>query len=104
MSKYFRLPKFWKLALVQLALAIACMTTVFYFRTKALLAGPPIGDLYANDWGSQSVVFFVFWLPATLLVTGILLAIEHQALQPHHLAQQTKILNVRHNIHSIRPA
>ncbi|WP_434026359.1 hypothetical protein [[Pseudomonas] boreopolis] len=94
MSRQLRLPKFWILALAQLALAVAIAGTWFYFRTEALLAGPPSGDLYANNWGFQLIVFVVAWLPATLLITGILLAIEHRALKPHYSAHQAE--GVRH--------
>lgn len=90
MNKQLQLPKFWKIALVQLALAIACTAILFYFRTKVLLAGPPIGDLYAYNWGFQSIVFVVFWLPAVLLVVLVLLLIEHQALKPYYRAQQAE--------------
>ena len=90
MSTQFRLPKFWILALAQLALAFAIAGTWFYFRTEAFLAGPPSGDLYANNWGFQLIVFVMVWLPAVLLITGILLVIEHQALKPRYLAQQTE--------------
>ncbi|TDK19971.1 hypothetical protein E2F46_16530 [Luteimonas aestuarii] len=90
MSKQFRLPKFWILALAQLALAVAIACIWFYFRTEAFLAGAPSGDLYANNWGFQLIAFVVVWLPGVLLITGILLAIEHQALKPYYLAQQTE--------------
>jgi Na+/pantothenate symporter len=90
MSRQLRLPKFRKLALVQLVLAIACAAIGFYFRTKTLLAGPPIGDLYAYNWDFQFIVFVVFWLPTVLLAVGVLLAIEHLALKPHYQAQQTE--------------
>lgn len=89
MSMQLRLPKFWILALAQFALAVAIASIWFYIRTEALLSGPPSGDLYANNWGFQLIVFGLFWLPTVLLITGILLAIEHQALKPHYLAQQT---------------
>ena len=90
MDKKYRLPKFWKLALAQLALAILLVLVVFYVQTKELLAGPRVGDLYAYTWEFQSVVFILFWLPATLLCAGIFLIIERQLLKPYYLAQQTE--------------
>ena len=92
MKKQLRLPRFWKLAMVQIALAVGFVAAWFYFRTDALLAvpPPPVGDLYAYNWGFQLIVFFVVWLPTTLLIAGILLAIEHQALKPRYSAQQAQ--------------
>ena len=72
--------KFWKLATAQLVVAVACAAILFYFRTRALLAGPPSGDLYANNWAFQLVVFFAVWLPATLLIVGSIIAIERSIL------------------------
>jgi hypothetical protein len=72
--------KFWKLALGQITFVVACSAIWFYFRTVAFLAGPPSGDLYANNWGFQLVAYFLFWLPATLAVTGCVLAIERAML------------------------
>ena len=91
MSIQLRLPKFWILALAQLALAVAVAGTWFYFRTESFLSGPPSGDLYANNWGFQLIVFLIFWLPTTLLITSIVLAVEHQALKRHYLAQQSEV-------------
>jgi hypothetical protein len=68
--------KFWKIALAQIIFAVACSATLFYFRTMTFLAGPPSGDLYANNWGFQLVIFAIVWLPATLLFVGIALAIQ----------------------------
>ena len=90
MNKKYRLPKFWKLALAQLALAILLFLVVFYVRTKELLAGPHVGDLYAYTWGFQSVVFALFWLPAILLCAGIILIVERQLLKPYYLVRQTE--------------
>ncbi|EJO93126.1 hypothetical protein A471_16035 [Ectopseudomonas mendocina DLHK] len=90
MIMQLRIPKFWILALAQLALAVTVSGIWFYFRTEAFLAGPPSGDLYANNWGFQFIAFVIVWLPSVLLITGILLAIEYQALKPHYLARQTE--------------
>ena len=81
-----RLPKFWMLAAVQIAMAIAAVGTWFYFRTKAYLAGPPDPDLYAWSWDFQLMVFAMFWLPPTLLLTSILLGVERFALKPYYQA------------------
>jgi hypothetical protein len=92
MNKQMQLPRFWKLALIQLALSVGIVAAWFYFRTSALLAvpPPPVGDLYAYNWGFQLAVFVVIWLPATLLIAGILLAIEYEALKPRYSAQQSQ--------------
>jgi hypothetical protein len=86
MSRPIRLPKFWVLATVQVALFVGIAATWFYFRTKAYLAGPPDPDLYAWSWDFQLMVFALFWLPATLLLTGILIGIERVALRPYYRA------------------
>jgi ABC-type dipeptide/oligopeptide/nickel transport system permease component len=84
MSKQLRLPRFWLLATAQLALVITAAFIWFYFRTKAYLAGPPDPDTYAWSWDFQWFVFAIYWLPAILLLTGILLAIERTALIPYY--------------------
>ena len=76
MAKTSQSLKFWKIALAQLLFAVTCSAIWFYFRTMAFLAGPPSGDLYANNWRFQLVVFATVWLPATLLFVGIALAIQ----------------------------
>lgn len=88
MKRTVCLPEFWKLALAQLAIAVALATVIFYFDAKAFLAGPPSGDVYANNWGFQIVAFLIFWLPALLVLMSLLLAIEWLALQPFYARQR----------------
>lgn len=86
----YRLPRFWILALVQLLLAVAVAGFCFYLRTAAFLSGPPSGDLYANSWSFQLVIFAAIWLPAALLVAGTLIAIEHSLLKHFQRLPATK--------------
>ena len=81
--------KFWKLAAAQLLIAVGCAAVLFYFRTTALLAGPPSGDLYAHNWGFQLMVFFAVWLPAILLIMGSFIAIEREVLINHCAEKNT---------------
>lgn len=86
MNTFRRLPKFWILAIAQIVLVIVGASVWFYFRTETYLAGPPDPDTYAWNWGFQLVAFAIFWLPAILLCTGILLAIERAALSAYYRA------------------
>jgi hypothetical protein len=92
MSNHPRAKKFWKIALAETAIAVAAVAVWFYFRTAPLLAvpPPPVGDLYAYNWGFQWIVFLVFWLPATLLVVGIALAIQYPVFKSRYAMQQPK--------------
>ena len=89
MSEPIQLPKFWVLAVLQIAIAIAAVGIWFYFRTEAYMAGSPDPDLYAWSWSFQWMVFAIFWLPPTLVFTGILLGIERLALKPYYKAAST---------------
>ena len=71
---------FWKLVAAELSAAVVCAGVIFYFRTRSLLADAPSGDLYANNWGFQFVVFAAVWLPATLLIVGVVVAIQRNWL------------------------
>ena len=82
--------RFWKFAAAQLVIAIGCVAVLFYFRTKAFLAGQPSGDLYANSWGFQLLVFFAVWLPATLLIVGTIIAVERALLMHHQIEKITE--------------
>ena len=75
--------KFWQLAVAEIVLAVCISAAWFYFRTAPMLAMPPPenGDLYAYNWGFQSIVFVVFWLPPTLLAVGVLLGIQRLVLK-----------------------
>jgi hypothetical protein len=75
---------FWVLGAAQVVLVIAIAAAWFYQRTKAYLSGPPDPDTYAWSWDFQWMVFGVYWLPAILLCTCILLAIERAALAPYY--------------------
>ena len=75
---------FWKVALFELIALIAIAGLAFYLRTAALLSGPPSGDLYTNNWGFQLTVFFVVWLPATLLLAYIAISIQRDWLGRDH--------------------
>jgi hypothetical protein len=90
MSKQIWLPKFWKLALVQLVLAITCAAILFYLQAEALLAGPQTGDLYVYTWQFQLAIFFMLWLPAIVLVCVALLGVEYLALRSHYKVQHVE--------------
>ena len=92
MNKHLRLPKFWIIAVAEAAIAVSAVAIWFYFRTSALLAvpPPPAGDLYAYNWGFQLIVFVVVWLPATLLLSGTFIAIQHQALKSRYGGQHSE--------------
>ena len=92
MNNHPRAPKFWKIALAEIAIAVAVAAVWFYFRTATLLAvpPPPVGDLYAYNWGFQWIVFVAIWLPATLVIVGIALAIQYQAFKSRYGMQQPK--------------
>ena len=81
--------KFWRLAAAQLLIVVGSVAVLFYFRTTALLAGPPSGDLYANNWGFQLVVFFAVLFPATLLIVDSIIAIERAVMIHHSVEKNT---------------
>ena len=64
------------LALLQTLLIVGMSCVWFYLRTRAYLAGPPDGDLYAWNWGFQEFVFLVFYVPLLLALSAILAAAE----------------------------
>lgn len=66
-------------ALLQLSAAALGVAIWFYFRIEAYLAGPTDGDLYAQSWGFQLVVFGLIWLPLTLSLVGVLISLEWMA-------------------------
>ncbi len=84
---------FHRLALVESASAIALAIIAFYLRTAPLLAaGPPEnGDLYAYSWGFQAIVFLLFWLPTTLVVTATLLAVQYPLLKLFLVSSASKV-------------
>ena len=63
-------------AFIQLFLAIAAVGYWFMLRTEAYLAGPADGDLYAQTWGFQTMIFTIGYVPWILLVVGILIILE----------------------------
>ena len=71
-------------ALLQTSLIVGAGWARFYFHTVRLLAGPPIGDLYAQNWEFQKCVFIFFQLPILLFVAAALVATEY-VLALHYL-------------------
>ena len=63
-------------ALLQTLLIVGAGCVWFYLRTRAYLAGPPDGDLYAWNWVFQEFVFLVFYLPMVLAFSAVLAAAE----------------------------
>lgn len=68
-------------AMLQLLVTVSAIGGWFALRTADYLAGPPDGDLYAQTWGFQAIVFFMFYLPWALLAVGGLIVIESYVLQ-----------------------
>jgi hypothetical protein len=50
-------------AVLQLIVTVSAMGGWFTLRTAQYLAGPPDGDIYAQTWGFQAIVFVMFYLP-----------------------------------------
>jgi hypothetical protein len=67
-------------AFIQLFLAIAAVGYWFMQRTEEYLAGPADGDVYAQTWGFQIMVFIIGYMPLILLVVGILIILESYVL------------------------
>ena len=67
-------------AFIQLFLAIAAVGYWFIKRTEEYLAGPADGDVYAQTWGFQIMVFLIAYMPLILLVVGILIILESYVL------------------------
>jgi hypothetical protein len=78
-AKKLGIPKL-SVAFIQLFLAIAAVGYWFMLRTKAYLAGPADGDLYAQTWGFQIMIFAIGYIPWILLVVGILIIFESYAM------------------------
>ena len=72
---------FLEACLVQLGLFLVAFMLWFYFRTEALLAGPPLADSYAQSWsfqfavGAFYLVICLAALAAVFLAEAILLKI-----------------------------
>jgi hypothetical protein len=71
-------------AVLQLLVTVSAVGGWFALRTADYLAGPPDGDLYAQTWGFQTVVFTMLYLPWTLLAVGSLIVIQSYGLQRGH--------------------
>ena len=65
-----------RLALVEFLVILACVVAWFAVRTVNYLAGPPDGDLYAQTWGFQAIVFVIFYFPRTMLAIGVWLVAQ----------------------------
>ena len=65
------------LALAQTALVVAGSIGWFDHRTKAYLAGPGDGDLYAHTDGFQWAVYVLFYLPRILLINCFVLLLVY---------------------------
>ena len=58
---------------IQVFAILGALAGWFYVRTSHYLAGLPDGDLYAQTWGFQGIVFALLYLPCALLLSGVLL-------------------------------
>ncbi len=63
-------------AFLELVTILGAAAVWFAVRTANYLAGPPDGDLYAQTWGFQWLVFVLVYLPWALLAAGALLLIQ----------------------------
>ncbi len=79
-AKKFGAPKL-SMAILQLFVTVSVVGGWFTLRTVEYLAGPPDGDLYAQNWGFQTIVFFMLYLPWALLAVGCLIVIQSYVLQ-----------------------
>ena len=70
-----------KLALIQTAIFGIVFGIWFYFSTRAYLAAPSDGDLYAHTWSFQALNVCVFYLPPCIAALTMLLLIERVALR-----------------------
>ena len=68
--------QFWLLALVQVCVVASAFAWRFYVGTKAYLAHPTDGDLYAHHWSFQAIAVGVFAVPVFLVVAVVLIGLE----------------------------
>ena len=69
------------MAVLQLLGTVSVVGGWFTLHTVEYLAGPPDGDLYAQTWGFQTIVFFMLYLPWALLAAGFRIVIQSYVLQ-----------------------
>jgi hypothetical protein len=74
MKKEARL--FWRIVTIQACVILAWLLWRFYIGTKAYLAHPDDGDLYAHNWSFQVLVFCIFRLFPALVGMVALFAFE----------------------------
>jgi hypothetical protein len=79
MSRFER--KFMRLALIQAGISAVALTIWFFVTTRAYLAAPPDGDLYAHTWSFQAMNFCMFYLPPYIFILCALLLTERAVLR-----------------------
>lgn len=70
-----------RVAVWELAAVLVAVGLWFGVRTVNYLAGPPYGDVYAQTWAFQCVVFALIYLPRALLAAGLLLLAQSLLLK-----------------------
>jgi hypothetical protein len=71
-AQKYRTPPF-RIAVLELLAVLIAVAAWFFVRSLNYLAGPPDGDVYAQTWGFQSIVFVLVYLPWALIGAGTLL-------------------------------
>ena len=70
-----------RIAVLELLAILAAVGLWFAVRTVNYLAGPPDGDVYAQTWSFQAIVFALLYLPRALLAAGLLLLAQSLLLK-----------------------
>ncbi len=71
-ARKYKAPRL-RTAFFELVTVLLAVAVWFTARTANYLAGPPDGDLYAQTWGFQAIVFVLVYLPWAMLTAGALL-------------------------------
>jgi hypothetical protein len=80
-ARKYRTPIF-RIALLELLAVLIAVAAWFLVRTMNYLAGPPDGDIYAQTWGFQAIVFVLVYLPWALTGAGTFLLGQSLFLSP----------------------
>ena len=67
---------FWWAALGQALVLLGSLGGWFLVRTRAYLAAPSGGDLYAHTWSYQALMFFITYGATAVLLFVLLISFE----------------------------
>jgi uncharacterized SAM-binding protein YcdF (DUF218 family) len=70
-----------RIAVLKLLAVLVAVGLWFAVRTVDYLAGPADGDVYAQAWAFQAIVFALIYLPRALLAAGLLLLAQSLLLK-----------------------